>query len=317
LAFFVVQSIVSNGVPVPLPPGREVASKQEIKMVDEIETNDEVVTEPIEGEENTPPTQGEENESVVPEETADENWNEEFEKKGPEAITKEARRMREKIAKLEAANKARESETPKPVERQPEQLRPEQKFDPIEYLSRTAENKADLAHLKRMGMDDDGIRAWLNIAGRWANEIAGNRIEPIASEFREGKFAKAMDAFSKTEDNKFAMSKPEIKADMESYIRKTFNPNQWTDPEVMNAAFGLALKKNLKIFTQGSREIVDDVNIHSKGDGGQTNSSAGISEIELSGYAESIGYKPGDIKDKVVRKAVIEAYKAKMAAGTK
>jgi hypothetical protein len=271
---------------------------------------------PAEGEGTTPTDQGEDD-PVVPENNAEEDWTTEFDKKGPEGITKEARRMREKIAKLEAEAKARTEVKPEgkiepKAEPKTEVKAPqaEQKFDPIAFSSRTEAGRADMEVLRSTGMDDKQITSLLHIFGRLANDISGASIEPIASEFREGRFTRALDSFSKDDNFKFGMSKPEIKKDMEAYIRSTFDPKLWADKEVMKAAYGLALSNHPEIFAQGKREIIEGGKLNEKPDG---SSVATSNSVEIQQFAKSNGMDYATKEDRQIAKDAYTAWKGATA----
>jgi hypothetical protein len=260
-----------------------------------------------------PPPPAEDKEEVVEEsEISDEEFDDLNGKMSPRQVAAMNKRMRDKIAKLEKERKEppkAEPPTPKADEPPPKTPGAEKNFDPIAWLSDTDKGKAALAHIKRSGLDDDQIRAIIDIIGIASTRISGSAVEPIASEFREGKFAKALESFSKEDKNKFGMSKPEIRKAVESYIRQNYQPQEWNNPNTIKAAYGIALAEHPEIFTAGKREIVNDgADIHSPGTGGAS-STGGVSNSALEAFAQERNL--GDIKDQVVRKKVLEAYNLK------
>jgi len=223
--------------------------------------------------------------------------------------------MREKIAKLEKERKEPpKAEPPKPKGEPEKKPKPgeEPPFDPIAWVSDLDKGKLAVAHLKRAGMDDDQIRAVIDLIGIAGTRIAGSAVEPVASEFREGKFAKALETFSSEDKNKFGMSKPEIRKEVESYIRNNYDPKEWTNPATIKAAYGIALSEHPEIFTQGKREIVEDGGkIHDKGEGGTVPSG----ERDISIWAKSQGMDYDTKENRQIAKAAYTAYKATMKKG--
>lgn len=222
------------------------------------------------------------------------------------------KRMRDKMAKLEGELKAKSSQpAPIPKEKQeaPEQSGEQPTFDPIKWVSDTDKGKTAIAHLQRSGLDDDQIRGIIDLMGITGTRIARNAVDPVASEFRETKYAKALDTFSNDDKYKFGMSKPDIRAAVDSYIRNNYQPEDWNKAEVIKTAYGLALADNPQVFaTQSKREIVDSGSIHEKSNGSGGSSTGGVSNSALESFARDRNL--GDIKDPVVRKKTLEAYNA-------
>jgi uncharacterized coiled-coil protein SlyX len=215
------------------------------------------------------------------------------------------KRMREKLAKLEKTP----APAPKKEDAPPANPSDNKDFDPIVWVSDTDKGKAAIAHLKRTGMDDDQIRGMLDLIGIMGTRITKWGVDPIASEFREGKFAKALSTFAGDDKYKFVMSKPEIAKEVESYVRNNYQPEDWNKPETLKSAYGNVLSDHPEIFASaGKREIVNDGSPHEKPAGGGAPAGAGVSDSVLETFARDRNL--GDIKDTQTRKKVVDAYKA-------
>jgi hypothetical protein len=261
---------------------------------------------PVE-DDSQPPTPPAEKEEVIDEsEISDDDYNATMEKMSPRQLAAMNNRMRAKMAKLEGERKA----PPEPIKKEepakPENPQEQVDFDPVKWVSDTDKGKAAIAHLQRSGLDSDQIRAIIDLMGITGTRITKWGIDPIASEFREGKFSKALDTFSNDDKYKFGMSKPEIKKEVESYIRNNYQPEEWNKPETIKAAYGLTLAEHPEIFaSQGKREIVEDGDIHGKPQGGAVDNSS-----SLAAFAKQHGMDYDTNENKSIVRAAYAAFKS-------
>jgi hypothetical protein len=256
--------------------------------------------------EGQPPTPPAEKEEVIDEsEISDDDYNATMEKMSPRQLAAMNIRMRDKMAKLEKERQT--PPAPKKVE-EPAKAEPQGQvdFDPIKWVSDNDKGKAAIAHLQRSGLDNEQIGAIIDLMGIAGTRIAKWETDPIASEFREGKFTKALETFSNDEKYKFGMSKPEIRKEVESYIRNNYKPEEWNKPETIKAAYGLALAEHSEIFaSQGKREIVEDGDIHGKPQGGVVDHSSSLAR-----FAKEHGMDYDTAENKSIVKAAYTAYLA-------
>jgi hypothetical protein len=271
--------------------------------------------EPIEGEETTPTAPGEDKEPVVSEpEKTYKDWEEEFSEKGGESIVGERNRLREKIAKLEKERLA--PPEPKKVEDVAKPATQDTqfdlgKFDRIEMVSGNEYGRKAVARVMESGMDKDMLSAFIDIinivsAGN-SQHFVKQGVEPIASEFREGKYAKALEAFSKEDKYKFGMSKPEIRKEVDSYIRNNERPEDWNKPEKIKAAYGVVLADHPEIFSsQSKREIIEDGDIHGRPESGAITNN----HVDMANFAKREGMSFESREDKEIVRSAYAAYKA-------
>jgi hypothetical protein len=283
--------------------------------------NDDDKTPPAEEntDEGNPPTPPAETEDDKPEISDDEfeNLREVLSPEQFESINQTRmmnKRMREKMDKL-----VKEKQTPPtPIKKEEEKPKIESQsfdnFDPVEWVSDIpAARTAIDAVMEETGMSRKALKNLMLIFGFQGDRISKHRAkeasDPIASEFREGKFTKALDAFSSDDKYKFVMSKPEIKKEVESFIRNNYEPEDWNKPEIIKAAYGSTIADHPEIFTAGKREIVEDGSIHEKVGGSPQ--SGGVSSSELKEYAEDYGI---DLSDPKARRAAVDGLAAKRKA---
>jgi len=269
---------------------------------------------------NPPPPPAENNEEVADEsEISDDDYNATMEKMSPRQLAAMNKRMRDKMAKIEAERKNPPAPIKKEEEVKPPVNQGEQKpFEPVEWISDTEfGRKVSSELMEETGMSKKALTNFMHIMGIMADRIARSRadgaVEPLASEFQEGKLKKSMDSVSGEDDFKFAMSKTDFKKEVEDLVRKDYSPKEWGNPDTIKKAFkDVFFNRRQEFASSGKREIVEDGSIHEKSVGsGQAQGGGGVSATELKEYADSYNL---DLSDPKVKKAAIDGVLAKRKA---
>lgn len=287
---------------------------------------------------DTPPEPGKDSVTDDADEVAG-TWQEVYEKKGPENIVREnqskaqtIKKLRAEMAELRAAMEQAKTGQPQKAE-EPKQepgLEPKKEVEApvpataddkakrakaLEYVRNNPMTKDAVKTLESIGIEGDAMQAFVDLIGTLSAEIAGNyvgqSVHPIASRFYDQDFKDALTSFASEEKYKYPMSK--IGKEVEDTIRKNYRPEHWKEREVIESVLGKLVLQHPELFSGPTKRIVDDTPPTATGASAPA-AIGGFSKDEIADYAEMIGYRPEDLRDREVVKKVSEALKARKLA---